>query len=203
MRRQAGLLAATALVLLGGCSGNGGPPTAPSLTPVTAAPSISGPATPPSTAPVPTGTPDGTSTGLVPGADCLTGTWRLARFVGLGDQSTYGTGQGGDVTVAFDDGRYSMVGKGQEPVIVTLAGSAAELVIDGTVDGTYTPAGTEMAFTIGGATGEGTLEAGGQKQRLPMAQVAQVVAPSGKATLACPSGVLLIALPAVRLELER
>ena len=139
----------------------------------------------------------------MPGADCLTGTWRLVRFVGLGEQSTYGTGQGGDVTVAFDQGRYTMVGRGRQPIVVNLAGSAADLTVDGSVAGTYQPAGAEMSFTIGEATGEGTLEAGGQKQTLPMAQVAQVVAPSGKATLACPSGVLLIALPTVRLELER
>ena len=211
MRRLAGLLAATLLVLLVGCSGNDGSPTAPSPAPTApAVPSSSAPAAPssavpssanPSSAsPAPTG---GTATGLVPGADCLTGTWRLVRFVGLGAQSTYGTGQGGDVTVAFDGGRYTMVGKGQRPIVVNLAGSAAELVIDGTVSGTYTPAGAEMRFTVGEATGQGTLTAGEQKQSLPMAQVAQVVAPSGNATLACPSGVLLIALPAVRLELER
>ena len=36
-----------------------------------------------------------------------------------------------------------------------------------------------------------------------MASIAKVVAPSGKATMACPNGVLAIALPTVRLELER
>lgn len=201
MRTLAGLVAATALVLLSACSGEGGTPSTPSSTPVSTAPSTVGSAAPPSSAPL--STPAGTSTGLVPGADCLNGTWRLVRFVGLGEQSTYGTGQGGDVTVAFDNGRYTMVGEGREPIIVTLAGSSANLTVDGSVTGSYQPAGAEMGFTIGEATGQGTLEAGGQKQTLPMAQVAQVVAPSGKATLACPSGVLLIALPTVRLELER
>jgi hypothetical protein len=200
-----------ALVLLGGCSAGDGSPTTPSPTAASTAPSPSGPAASPSSglpatpAPStsPSASPSGTSTGLVPGADCLTGTWRLVRFVGLGEQSTYGTGQGGDVTVAFDGGRYTLVGRGQEPITVILAGTAAELRIDGTVDGTYRPDGAEMSFTVGRATGQGTLQAGEQRQTIPMAQVAQVVAPSGKATLACPSGVLLIALPTVRLELER
>ena len=40
-------------------------------------------------------------------------------------------------------------------------------------------------------------------ETLPMSSIAKVVAPSGKATLACPKGVLAIALPDVRLELER
>ena len=60
-----------------------------------------------------------------------------------------------------------------------------------------------MAFTIDEATGEGTLQAGKQKQTLPMASVGQVIAPQGKATLACPDNLLLIALPTVRLEFER
>lgn len=204
VRRLAGLAAATALVLLGGCSGDGGSPTAPSPAPATGAPSISGPAAPPSSSgPASTPAAAGTPTGLIPGADCLTGTWRLVRFVGLGAQSTYGTGQGGDVTVAFDNGRYTMVGEGKKPIVVNLAGSAADLTVDGSITGRYRPDGSDMSFTVGEATGQGTLEAGGQKQTLPMAQVAQVVAPSGRATLACPSGVLLIALPTVRLELER
>jgi hypothetical protein len=36
-----------------------------------------------------------------------------------------------------------------------------------------------------------------------MASIATVVAPSGKAALACPKEILVIALPTVRLELER
>lgn len=147
--------------------------------------------------------PTGTSTALIPGADCLTGTRRLVRFIGLGAQSTYGTGQGGDMTVAFDNGAYTLVGKGEKPITVSLAGESASLRIDGTVKGTYQPEGAEMAFTIGEASGQGTLESGNQRQTLPMASIARVVAPSGKATLACPGDVLTIALPTVRLELER
>jgi hypothetical protein len=45
--------------------------------------------------------------------------------------------------------------------------------------------------------------AGDQRQTLPMSSIANVVAPSGKATLACSKGVLAAAFPAVRLELER
>jgi hypothetical protein len=204
--RGAGLLAATVLILLSGCSGGGGGGTTP--TPAVSAPSASG-ASPSLVAPsTPAGsasaaTPDSTATGLVPGADCLTGTWRLVRFIGLGQSATYGTGQGGDVTVAFDNGRYTLVGAGQEPIRVLLAGQTADLTVDGTVAGTYQPAGAEMGFTVGEATGQGTLESGNQKQTLPMASIGQVIAPRGTATLACPDQVLLIALPTVRLELER
>ena len=202
MTRVAGLVAVVAMLVLAGCSGGG--PEAPTSTPAASAPSAA--AASPSTAPSPsTGSsdPTGASTALVPGANCLTGTWRLVRFVGLGQRSTYGTGQGGDVTVAFDNGRYDLVGKGQRPITVNLAGESAQLTINGTVEGTYRPDGGEMGFTVGKATGQGTLQSGNQRQTLPMASIGQVIAPRGKATLACPENTLLIALPTVRLEFER
>ena len=201
MNRRAGLLAATALVLLAGCGGGGDQVT----TPTPSAPSTSA-ASPSSVAPsTATGssTPTSTSTALIPGANCLTGTWRLVRFVGLGQQGTYGTGQGGDVTVTFDDGRYHLLGEGQRPITVNLAGESASLTVDGTVTGTYQPDGSEMSFTIGRATGQGTLQSGDQRQTLPMSSIGQVIAPRGKATMACPGDVLSIALPTVRLEFER
>jgi hypothetical protein len=153
----------------------------------------------------PTGSssPRGTSRALVPGANCLTGSWRLVRFVGLGQQATYGTGQGGDVAVTFDNGRYNLVGEGQRPITVNLAGESAQLTIDGTAEGTYQPDGGEMSFTVSRTTGQGTLQAGSERRTLPMASIGQVIAPRGRATLACPRNVLLVALPTVRLELER
>jgi hypothetical protein len=200
--RVAGLVAAVAMLVLAGCSGGGA--EAPTSTPAAPEPSASA-ASPSAAAPTPSGSssPSSTSTGLVPGANCLTGTWRLARFVGLGQQATYGTGQGGDVTVAFDSGRYTLVGEGKRPITVNLAGEAADLRINGTVEGTYQPSGASMTFTVGKATGQGTLEAGGERETLPMASIAQVIAPRGEATLACPENVLLVALPTVRLEFER
>ena len=204
MSRGAGLLAATVMVLLAGCSGGAGagPTPAPSAPSASAAsPSVVAPSTP--AGPTPASSPSSTESSLVPGASCLTGTWRLVRFIGLGAQSTYGTGQGGDVTVAFDNGRYTLAGEGEEPITVVLAGQSARLTVDGTVSGTYQPDGAEMSFTIAEATGEGTLQSGNQKQTLPMESVGQVIAPRGKATLACPDDQLLIALPTVRLELER
>jgi hypothetical protein len=203
-------VAATALILLAGCTSGGATgstptPSAPAPTPSAASPSLVAPSTPSgSIAPAtPGGSPTSTSTALVPGADCLTGTWRLVRFIGLGEQATYGTGQGGDVTVTFDNGRYNLIGEGEKPITVNLAGESATLTVDGTVTGTYQPDGAEMSFTVAEATGQGTLQAGNQKETLPMASIGQVIAPQGKATLACPNNVLLVALPTVRLEFER
>ena len=201
MSRLAGLVA-VGLMVLAGCSDDTPTPAATSTAPVPNGSASASQAATPST-PATTSTPGSTSTALIPGADCLNGTWRLVRFIGLGPSATYGTGQGGDVTVTFDDGTYTLVGKGEKPIRVNLAGEAADLRIDGTAKGTYAPDGGEMAFTIDEATGEGTLVSGSQRQTLPMSSIAKVVAPSGKATLACPQDVLAIALPNVRLELER
>jgi hypothetical protein len=202
VNRVAGLLAGAVLIMLAGCSDGTPTPAGTTTAPVpdssTTVPQAATPSAPPTTT-----TPGGTSTALIPGADCLTGTWRLVRFIGLGASATYGTGQGGDVTVTFDDGAYTLVGKGEKPIRVNLAGEAADLRIDGTAKGTYAPDGAEMAFTIDEATGEGTLASGNERQTLPMSSIAKVVAPSGKATLACTEEVLAIALPDVRLELER
>jgi hypothetical protein len=197
------LVAVAVLLVLAGCS-DGTPAPAATGTPPVSDGSTSAPsAAPRSASDSPAESPGSTSTALIPGANCLTGTWRLVRFIGLGEMSTYGTGQGGDVTVTFDDGAYTLVGKGKKPITVNLAGESAHLRIDGTVKGTYQPDGESMAFTIREATGQGTLKSGDQRERLPMASIGKVVAPSGKATIACPDKVLLIALPTVRLELER
>jgi hypothetical protein len=200
--RVAGLVAAAVLIILAGC-GDGTPnPAGTNTAPVPDGPT-SAPQADTTSSPATNSGPASTSTAPIPGADCLNGTWRLVRFIGIGKQSTYGTGQGGDVTVTFDDGTYTMAGKGKKPIRLTLAGQSAALRIDGTVKGTYAPDGGEMRFTVDQATGQGTLQSGSQRQTLPMASIAKVVAPSGKATLACPEHVLAIALPAVRLELER
>lgn len=94
----AGALVAGALVVLAGCSGS--PDAAPDASP--------------STVPTPTASSASASPSLatLPAAECLTGTWRLVRFVGASDQ-TYGTGQGGDVSVRFADGGYTLQGAGQ------------------------------------------------------------------------------------------
>ena len=47
----------------------------------------------------------------VDAGSCLQGRFKLARFVGVGASETYGTGEGGDVQVKFDDGTYVLTGR--------------------------------------------------------------------------------------------
>ncbi|HWJ52911.1 MAG TPA: hypothetical protein VNT24_06010 [Propionibacteriaceae bacterium] len=202
MSRLVGLVATAVLMVLAGCSDGTPTPGATSTAPVPdRAPSApQGDAT---SAPATTSPSKSASKTVIPGAKCLSGTWRLVRFTSHGGGFNYGTGRGGDLTMTFDKGGYTLVGNGKKPIRVKRAGESADLRIDGTVKGTQTPDGKVMSFTIDDATGDATLESGGHRRTLPVASIAEMVAPSGRATLACPRNVLTITLPSVRLDLQR
>ena len=115
MSRIAALVASALLIVLAGCSNDAEPPAAtdPPSVSSTAAPSAA-PRTPaPSTA--------------VDAGSCLQGRFKLARFVGVGASETYGTGEGGDVEVKFDDGKYRLTGAGEDPITLTLAGQTGHV----------------------------------------------------------------------------
>lgn len=201
MRRALPGLALAALLAVAGCSGGSSDAPAPTdpASPASsgAAPSGAAPASP---APSGSASP---SLATLPVAQCLTGEWTLVRFVALGGTNTYGTGQGGDVTVRFEDGSYTLQGGGAKPILVSLAGQNADLTVDGTVSGRYTVDGSAADFTTRRATGSATLAAGGQQQRLDMDQVAQVVGLTGTGQVACTATAMTITLTTVRLELGR
>lgn len=135
--------------------------------------------------------------------DCLTGSYRLTRFVGVGDKATYGTGEGGNVMATFDDGTYELTSDGKDPIALTLAGQQGKLAIDGSVDGKVTGDGPQLKFSVGKSEGTATLSAGSQQRTLTMAEVASVLAPSGTGTLACGDNKAVVLLSDIRLELER
>ena len=94
----------TLLVALAGCSGDSasGPTPIPSSEPpAAAAPATVGP----SASPIP----------AVPVNECLSGRYRLVRFAGVGERGSYGTGEGGDVTVTFDTALICSVVKARNP----------------------------------------------------------------------------------------
>ncbi len=185
-------LLATSL-LVAGCSGpQPGPPATSADQPGSAS---AAPTSEPADAP--SATPAGSAAG------CLAGRYRLVRFVGVGDHATYGTGEGGDVDVAFDNGAYELTGRGQKPIVVTLAGQRGQLLVDGTAAGDYTAEGESAQFRVGDLTGNATLSAGGSSQTLSMAEVANVIAPVGSATVRCDGRAMIITLKQVRLEFGR
>ena len=131
------------------------------------------------------------------------GRYRLLRFVGAGEKGTYGTGQDGDVTVTFNDNSYLLRGAGKEPIKLTLAGHNGRLLVDGTISGDYRVEGDKANFTVGESSGSATLNVGKEKQSVPMAEVGNVLAPDGEASLACGKNALIVTLQDVRLELGK
>ena len=191
MKRLLVAVLATVLLALAGCSGDSAA-SAPS-TPSTAPPGAAAPNNPGPSESIP----------AVPVSECLNGTYRLIRFVGVGEKGTYGTGQGGDVTVTFNKGSYVLRGAGKEPIKLTLAGQTAGLLVNGAVGGDYRLDGDKASFTVGQSTGSATLQVGRVKKSVSISEVANVLAPDGEATLACASNALIVTLQDVRLELGK
>ncbi|HJY44392.1 MAG TPA: hypothetical protein VJ301_07195 [Propionibacteriaceae bacterium] len=121
------------------------------------------------------------------------------RFVGR----TYGTGEGGDVTITFDDGSYLLRGAGRDPIKVTLAGQTADLLVNGTLSGDHRVAGNQATFTAGESTGSATLSLGPLQESVTMEQVGSVLASNGAAGLACANDALIVTLQDLRLEFAR
>jgi hypothetical protein len=191
MKRLVVAVLATVLLALAGCSDDSAA-SAPS-TPSSAPPAAAAPNNPSPSA----------STPATPVSQCLNGTYRLIRFVGVGEQGTYGTGQGGDVTVTFNNGSYVLRGAGREPIKLALAGQSAGLLVSGTISGDYRLDGDRASFTVGQSSGFATLQIGRVKKSVPLAEAANVLAPDGEATLACAADALIVTLQDLRLELGK
>jgi hypothetical protein len=183
VNRFAGVIAAALLVLVAGCtSGSDSVPTPePTASPTTSATASPSPST-------------------KPAADCLEGEYKLVRFVAVNDQASFGTGEGGDIRVEFGEKTYTLTAAGKEPVTLTLAGQQGKLLVDGSVNGTYTLNGNDATFKVGQAKGSATVELAGRQQTLTMGDVGNVLAPNGKATLACNDQGLIVLLSEIRLE---
>jgi hypothetical protein len=190
MKRLFVAVVATPLFALAGCSG-------------AAASGPSTPTSPPAQAASPNAPNPGASAPDSTVQKCLNGRYRLVRFVGVGEKGTYGTGQGGDVTVTFDNGTYLLRGAGKDPIKLTLAGQTAGLLVNGSVGGDYQLQGDKASFTVGKSTGSATLQVGPAKKSLAISEVANVLAPDGEASLSCANDALIVTLQDVRLELGK
>jgi hypothetical protein len=181
----------TTLLALAGCSGDS---ASSSSTPSSEPPAAAGPAA---------ASPSRSASPGVPASECLSGRYRLIRFVGVGERGTYGTGEGGDVTLTFNDGSYVLRGAGKDPINVTLAGERAGLLVDGRISGGYQAQGDRAGFTVGESSGSASLIVGEVKESVPISQVGNVLAPEGEAGLGCADKALIVTLRDVRLELGK
>ena len=191
MRRLFFVVVAALMLAVSGCSSSPSAGSTPSPTQPTASASA--------TTPMPEATPSPAA----PYATCLNGRYQLVRFVGLGTRRTYGTGEGGDVTITFDNGSYLLHGAGQDPIKVTLAGQTVDLLVNGTLSGDYRVAGNQVTFTAGESTGAATLSIGPLKESVTMEEIGSVLASNGAAGFACANDALIITLQDLRLEFGR
>jgi hypothetical protein len=136
-------------------------------------------------------------------ASCLNGQYRLVRFAGVGEQARYGTGEGGDVVMTFNEGTYELTGAGKEPMTLTIAGQQGRLTVDGAIRGSYTVDGSNVTFTAQETPGSARLRAAGQTVNLSMADLAKVMDPDGGAVVSCSENKLIVAFEYIRLEFER
>jgi hypothetical protein len=188
------LLAATA------CSART-PPTQPTQPATAESPTPQSTATPGEATPAGSSTP--TPGTVTPASDCLAGSYRLVRFVGVAGNAAYGTGAGGDVTVTFRTGTYQLKGAGKKPITLKLVGQQGSLQVAGSIAGDYQASGDKADFTIRQASGRGTLTALGQSRTMAMKDVANLLGLTGSGTIACSSKLLNINFDNVRLELKK
>lgn len=192
MKRLVVAALSTLLLALAGCSANSDASN-PTPTPSTAPPASTGA----------NASTSSSASAAAPVSQCLTGRNRLIRFVGVGERGTYGTGEGGDVTVTFNGDSYVLNGAGKDPIKLTLAGQTAGLLVNGTISGNYQLQGDRATFTVGESSGDATLSVGKVKQSVPMSDVGKVLAPDGEAGLSCANNALIVTLQDMRLELGK
>jgi hypothetical protein len=165
MKRLLFVVVAALILAVAGCSNSpsaGGTPS---------------PAQPTSSAPASDPAPAATPSSATRNVNCLDGRYHLVRFVGVGEKRTYGTGEGGDVTVTFNEGSYLLGGAGRDPIKLTLASQNADLLVDGTISGRYRLEGNRANLTVEESTGSATLGIGSTKQSVSMPEIGSVLPP--------------------------
>ena len=178
--------------VLAGCSGDPAPP-APA-----------GSSAPASSAP-PSAQPSAESTTTATARDCLDGRYRITSFEAVGTDQSTANGKGGDLTLSFDDGAFALQSKGKDPVAITAGGATGQLVLDGKITGSYQAAGADkVTFTLGKSTGKAKLRSpNGKQESVKVAQVAQVLVPSGEATATCKGDGLTLKTERLTLDLQK
>lgn len=182
-----------AALLIAGCASATPPATTGATAPasVTTAAVTSAPAT---------STPEQTPTAI---ANCPTGVYSITSLKATGLNGTIGSGTGGDLKVAFTDGKYRITGQGKEPVKLSIAGQSGSLFFDGSLDGTYSGAASGLTFAYTSGSGTVKLESNGKSQSLSIPQLAKVLAPTGKGSAECSAGTATVTGGGVTFDLSR
>lgn len=189
---QRAVLLAAGLSLLAACTAS------PSATaPATSAgPAITAPAAPSSASPTATTTTDAA-------AACPSGEYTMTSFAATGTNGALGKGKGGDVSAEFENGRYDIDFDDDEPIALTLDDDTGELLVDGSIEGTYTGTGENLTFTRGRVEGTAKLRHQGESRSLSIEQIAKVLGLSGKGSATCAGDNLTLTVGKTTVELVR
>ncbi len=183
------LICAGSALLLAGCSG------APAATTPASQPAISSSATPVPTAPSPS--PSASSTA------CPEGEFIVTSFSATGKNGALGNGKGGDMGVEFKNGRYEIDFDDEDPISLTLPSGTGQLILDGSVEGTYTGTGSSMKFTLGKVDGTAKTRYQGNTKTVPIKQVAAVIGLSGSGSATCTGDNLSLKVGTTTFEMVR
>lgn len=154
--------------------------------------------------PTPSGEPDGS--GSAPAGvplPCVNGPHRITGFTATGANGQTATGRGGNVQVEFRDGKYQMRGDGTSPMTLTVQDENAELLVNGTLSGTYTGSGSQLDFTADDFVGKATLRRDGEQEGLLLSQLAGLVTPQGPTTVTCGGNTLRLTSEQTTLDLQQ
>ncbi len=198
--RRAALTAAGLVVLLAGCSGSADQPE-PATSSAAPEPSVA------ATSPSPSGASTAGAGASPSGAPCPagqpSGTYALEAFAGRSN-SSLGHGKGGDITMTFANGSYRIVGKGKDPMAMTVADKAAgDLYVNGTIAGSYDKSGAVRTFAVHSAKGTAYITNADGRAQIGFDQLAKVIGLDGEFAVACQGDRLALASPVALFSLVR
>ena len=173
------LISAGSALLVAGCS-------APAATTPATQPAITASGTPVPTSPQTSPAASQTSPAASPSATaCPSGEYRVTSFKATGKDGSLGNGKGGDISAEFENGRYEVDFDDDTPISLTLASGTGQLIIDGSIHGTYTGSGDDMTFTVGRVEGTAKTRYQGDTRAFSMKNISTVLGLSGKGSATC------------------
>ncbi len=184
------VLAATApLLLAAACTGS------PAVTaPLSPGPAISVTSTAEPTSGSPTASAGPSATA------CPSGEYRVVSFT-TGSSGAAGKGSGGDIGVEFTNGRYEVDFDDDEPISIKTEDGSGQLIVDGSIAGTYSGSSDALTFAVTTSSGKATTKLGGKTSTLTMTQVASLLGLTGKGSATCASDRLTLESGSTTIEL--
>lgn len=111
---------------------------------------------------------------------------------------------GGDVTLTFTDGTFTLHSDGQDPIKMKIGPANADLTVVGDITGLYSGDASKLKMSVKDAAGTAKIKGGFVNRQLTMRQLADQIVPlntTGSAT--CTADGATITLPNVAFTLAR